>query len=81
MAIEQFKKAYEISVKGDDLYTQLRSLNNVAFNYSQLGELDSAVYYAEKSIQLNFQAGSPYLTGFATRVIGILKETNWILPK
>lgn len=70
MAIDQFKKAFEISVKGDDLDSQMRSLNNIAFNYSQVGELDSAMYYAGKSIQVNIQLGSPYLTGFATRVIG-----------
>jgi len=68
MGIEQFKKAYEISVKGDDVYTQMRSLNNIAFNFSQLGELTQrCTLLFFKSIQTNIQAGSPYLTSFSNR--------------
>ncbi len=70
MAIQQFKKGYELATEVNDLSTQIRSLNNVALNLVQSNELDSAMAYAELSINLNKKAGSPYLTSFAHRVIG-----------
>ncbi len=69
-SIEQFKKGYELATQINDLETQIRSLNNVALNFTQSGQQDSALYYAERSIKLNQDAGSPYLTSFAHRVIG-----------
>ncbi|SEF87176.1 tetratricopeptide repeat-containing sensor histidine kinase [Algoriphagus boritolerans] len=70
MAIQQFKKGYELATKVNDLSTQIRSLNNVALNMVQTNQLDSAMAYASLSIKLNENAGSPYLTSFADRVIG-----------
>ena len=70
MAIEQFKKGYELATKINDLSTRIRSLNNVALNLVQTNQLDSALAYAELSISLNENAGSPYLTSFAYRVVG-----------
>lgn len=69
-AIEQFKKGFEYATKVKDLQTQIRSLNNVALNFTQSGQQDSAMYYARISVSLNENAGSPYLTSFAHRVIG-----------
>lgn len=45
-------------------------MNNVALNMVQTNQLDSAMAYASLSIKLNENAGSPYLTSFADRVIG-----------
>jgi len=70
LAILKFKEAYRLSLQANDLYTQLRSLNNVAFNFTLLNQLDSAMYFARKSIDANDRAGKPYLTSFANRVIG-----------
>ncbi|OOG77090.1 tetratricopeptide repeat-containing sensor histidine kinase [Algoriphagus sp. A40] len=70
MAIEQFKKGYELATKVNDLSTRIRSLNNVALNFTQINQLDSALVYARQSIEMNENAGSPYLTSFAHRVIG-----------
>lgn len=69
-SIEQFKQGYRLATEVNDLETQIRSLNNVALNFTQSGEQDSALVYAEKSILLNKKAGTPYLTSFAHRVIG-----------
>lgn len=69
-SIEQFRKGYILATEVDDLYTRIRSLNNMALNFIQTRELDSALYYANYSIQLNNEAGTPYLTSFAHRVIG-----------
>lgn len=69
-AIEQFKKGYELATEVNDLATRIRSLNNVALNFTQSGQQDSALYYAQISLRLNEEAGSPYLTSFAHRVIG-----------
>lgn len=70
MAIQQFKKGYELATEVNDLSTRIRSLNNVALNFAQSNQLDSAMTYASRSITLNENAGSPYLTSFAHRVIG-----------
>ncbi|WP_147392258.1 tetratricopeptide repeat-containing sensor histidine kinase [Algoriphagus lacus] len=70
MAIQQFKKGYELATEVNDLSTRIRSLNNVALNFVQTGQLDSAESYASRSIQLNVNAGTPYLTSFAHRVMG-----------
>ncbi|MFN3997325.1 tetratricopeptide repeat protein [Algoriphagus sp.] len=70
MAIQQFKKGYELATQVNDLATRIRSLNNVALNLVQTNQLDSALAYASRSIKLNENAGSPYLTSFAHRVIG-----------
>lgn len=70
MAIEQFKKGYELATQVNDLSTQIRSLNNVALNFTQVNQLDSAMEYARRSIKMNENAGSPYLTSFAHRVVG-----------
>lgn len=70
MAIQQFKKGYELATKVNDLSTRIRSLNNVALNFAQSNQLDSAMDYASRSIKLNENAGSPYLTSFAHRVVG-----------
>jgi signal transduction histidine kinase len=69
-AIDQFKQAYKLSLSLEDNYTTIRSLNNIAFNYVKAGFLDSAMHYANKSIEFNEQNGSLYLTSFAQRVIG-----------
>ena len=69
-AIEQFQQAYQLSLSLDDTYTTIRSLNNIAFNYVKAGYLDSAMHYANRSIEYNKQKGSLYLTSFAQRVIG-----------
>ncbi len=69
-SIEQFRKGYLLATEVDDLYTRIRSLNNMALNFSQSGQQDSALYYANLSIRLNKEAGSPYLTSFAHRVVG-----------
>ncbi len=69
-AIAHFRKGYELATEVDDLYTRIRSLNNVALNFTQSGNQDSALYFAQTSIKLNEDAGSPYLTSFAHRVIG-----------
>ncbi|WP_157963231.1 ATP-binding protein [Algoriphagus litoralis] len=70
MAIQQFKKGYELATEINDLSTRIRSLNNVALNLVQTQQLDSAMAYAELSLNLNQSAGSPYLMSFANRVIG-----------
>ena len=70
MAIQQFYKGYQLATEVKDLSTQIRSLNNVALNLVQTNQLDSAMAYAELSISLNENAGSPYLTSFAHRVVG-----------
>jgi signal transduction histidine kinase len=69
-AIEHFKKGYFLATEVNDLSTRIRSLNNVALNFTQSGNQDSAYFYAKKSIRLNEDAGSPYHTSFAHRVIG-----------
>lgn len=69
-SIEQFRKGYNLATEVNDLYTRIRSLNNMALNFTQSGLQDSALYYANFSIRLNSEAGSPYLTSFAHRVIG-----------
>jgi tetratricopeptide (TPR) repeat protein len=70
LAIEQFKNAYKLSRQVDDLYTIIRSLNNIALSYKNLNELDSAFYYASQAIETNLNAGSPYLLSFSNRIIG-----------
>jgi len=69
-AIQQFKRGYELATKVNDLATRIRSLNNLALNFVKSNQLDSAMAYARLSIKLNENAGSPYLTSFANRVIG-----------
>ncbi|TDQ18628.1 signal transduction histidine kinase [Algoriphagus boseongensis] len=69
-SIEQFRKGYLLATEVNDLATRIRSLNNMALNFTQSGQQDSALYYATISINLNKDAGSPYLTSFAHRVIG-----------
>ncbi|WP_026969160.1 tetratricopeptide repeat protein [Algoriphagus terrigena] len=69
-AISQFKKGYELATQVNDLSTRIRSLNNIALNLVQINQLDSAMIYAKRAIKLNEDAGSPYLTSFANRVIG-----------
>ena len=76
MAISQFKRGYELATKVNDLTTRIRSLNNVALNLVQSNQLDSAMVYASLSIALNEDAGSPYLTSFAHRVIGDVYLAN-----
>lgn len=70
LAIQQFKRGYVLATEVNDLATRIRSLNNVALNFTQTGQLDSADAYAGKAIELNIDAGSPYLTSFAHRVLG-----------
>lgn len=69
-AIEQFKKGYGFATEVNDLMTRIRSLNNTALSFTDLGMLDSALVYVQQSIELNINAGSPYLTSFAHRVVG-----------
>jgi signal transduction histidine kinase len=70
MAIQQFRKGYLLATEVNDLATRIRSLNNVAFNFIQTNQLDSAELYANRSINLNQEAGSPYLLSFAYRILG-----------
>ncbi|MDH5382631.1 MAG: tetratricopeptide repeat protein, partial [Cyclobacteriaceae bacterium] len=49
-AINKFKRAYEISSIYGEVYTMVRSLNNISFSYLALKELDSAKWYAEEAI-------------------------------
>ncbi|GAA0880227.1 hypothetical protein GCM10009119_31970 [Algoriphagus jejuensis] len=70
MAITQFKRGYQLATQVQDLSTRIRSLNNVALNFIQTDQLDSALNYAKRAVSLNENAGSPYLTSFAHRVIG-----------
>lgn len=70
MAILQFKRGYSLATEVNDLSTRIRSLNNVALNFIQTNQLDSAEFYANRSIGLNEQAGSPYLLSFAYRILG-----------
>jgi signal transduction histidine kinase len=69
-AITNFKKGYGLATEVLDPTTQVRSLNNVALSFSQMEELDSALFYSNLALKFVDSAASPYLTSFANRVIG-----------
>lgn len=69
-AIKKFKEAYDLGVKLKDSYVQIRSVNNLALNYSLIGELDSAMIFAEVALKINEMTGSNYFNSFTNRVIG-----------
>lgn len=69
-AIKNFKEAYEISLEIGDPFLSIRSLNNLALNLSKVGELDSALHYANHAIEVNEKEGLMYFTSFTHRVIG-----------
>src|SRR6478609_6929342 len=51
VAIEYFKKAFEVGSKRNDYVTQARSLNNIAFSFLEMNNLDSAEHYARLCAQ------------------------------
>ncbi|WP_194973123.1 sensor histidine kinase [Aquiflexum lacus] len=69
-AIKNFREAYEIALEIDDHFLTIRSLNNLALNFSKVGELDSALYFANTALEVNEKEGLMYFTSFTNRVIG-----------
>ena len=69
-AIKNFREAYQIGLEIDDSFLTIRSLNNLAMNLSIVGELDSALYFAQTAVQKNKNENLIYLTSFSNRVIG-----------
>jgi tetratricopeptide (TPR) repeat protein len=69
-AIKNFREAYQIGLEIDDSYLTIRSLNNLALNLSFVGELDSALYFAQTAVQKNKNENLIYFTSFSNRVIG-----------
>lgn len=69
-AIKNFRQAYQIGIEIDDTFLTIRSLNNLALNLSIVGELDSALYFAQTAIQKNKNENLTYFTSFTNRVIG-----------
>ncbi|WP_373494747.1 tetratricopeptide repeat protein [Aquiflexum sp.] len=69
-AIRNFREAYQMSLEIEDPFLTIRSLNNLALNFSKVGELDSALYYANTALDVNKRKGLMYFTSFTHRVIG-----------
>ncbi|MDO9554876.1 tetratricopeptide repeat protein [Rhodonellum sp.] len=69
-ALKKFKEAYGLGLQLNDPYVKIRSVNNIALNFSLIGELDSAMVYALEALKVNEQDGSHYFYSFTNRVIG-----------
>lgn len=69
-AINRFNKAYEISLRSGDIETVVRSLNNISFSYLALKKIDSAEYYALKSLESSSVNREGYLPAFSFRILG-----------
>jgi signal transduction histidine kinase len=78
-AITKFKEAYQIGLELEDTYLIVRSINNIALNFSRSNELDSALFYAYKTLDFNKRADTNFFRGFTYRVIGdVQMEKNQI---
>lgn len=51
MAILKFKEAYRLSLIANGRYTQIRSLDNVAYSFFLIRELDSAVFMQKSQLK------------------------------
>ena len=69
-AIEYFKKAYRVGKKLNDYDLQARSMNNIAFAFLELKQLDSAKHYALLTSSVSPHRKSNYSIGFANRILG-----------
>jgi signal transduction histidine kinase len=69
-AINNFREAYQIGLEINDALLTIRSLNNLALNFSLVGELDSALYFAQTAVLMNKNENLNYFTSFSNRVIG-----------
>lgn len=70
LAIENLKKAYEISSSLNDKRTMTRSLNNLTFGYLQLNNADSAALFINRALPLAREIRDNYLIAYAIRCIG-----------
>jgi two-component system, sensor histidine kinase and response regulator len=70
VAIEYFKKAFEVGSKINDYVMQARSLNNIAFAFLEMNDLDSAEYYAQLCAKASVHHNNYYVNGFANRTLG-----------
>ncbi|MFM8913276.1 MAG: ATP-binding protein [Flammeovirgaceae bacterium] len=67
-SLRAFKEAYEKAQIASHRTGMSRSLNNIAFCFLRLGQLDSARYYTNKSI--NDGVNDLYRTSFSYRMLG-----------
>jgi two-component system sensor histidine kinase/response regulator len=69
-AIDNFKRAYGMSVKTTDTATTARSLSNIAFAFLSLNQLDSTEIYANRALEISQRINNRYLIGAALRSLG-----------
>jgi len=70
VAIGYFKKAFHVGSKINDYVMQARSLNNIAFSFLEMNDLDSAEYYAQLCAKISVHHNNYYVRGFANRTLG-----------
>lgn len=72
-AIQNFKKGYQLAEDGDDTVTMSRCVNNIAYSFIKLGQLDSAEFFARKSIEFSKSVSNQSRSSFGTRTLGDVK--------
>ncbi|MFK7786674.1 MAG: tetratricopeptide repeat protein [Crocinitomicaceae bacterium] len=59
-ALYAFRRALQISLKEEDIYTQAEVTNNIGVYFNELEQYDSAIYYLNKSLELDEQLGRTF---------------------
>lgn len=75
-ALIQYQKAYQLSLQGTRRGSQERSycLSNLAFNYLQNQQYDSALQYGRLTLQEGTIGKNKYIKGYAYLRIGLAKK-------
>lgn len=78
-AIDNFKKAYQLSQQIGDTVTITRSLTNIGFTFVNLEQLDSAKLYGQRALSMSEKTGNLYGVASALRTLGdvAMKERNY----
>lgn len=78
-SLKYFKKAFEYFDKVKDIEGVGRSLNNIAFINSKLGNTSEALSYCKKALAHNVQLNNQYYYAFGLRVMGdiYMYEKEW----
>ncbi len=59
-AISAFRRTLRISLRENDVYTQAEATNNMGVYFNEIEEYDSAIYYLNKSLELDEQLGRTF---------------------
>jgi two-component system, sensor histidine kinase and response regulator len=68
IGLDNFKKAYKLAKEIDQKDIMSRSLNNVAYIFLKMNQLDSSRYYVQRAINENINDN--YRSAFAQRMLG-----------